>query len=92
MAESWPFSQFKLQILQDYHLIIFLAYYLDEIKARIKNLYDGFLPCIIVIGIMMAFIVIQPDFSTAFMIGLIGIILLFISWSKNISYIDFIFW
>tara|TARA_Y100001970_G_scaffold200321_1_gene243629 strand:+ start:158 stop:1306 length:1149 start_codon:yes stop_codon:yes gene_type:complete len=63
-------------------LIIFLAYYLDEIKARIKNLYDGFLPCITVIGIIMAFIVIQPDFSTAFMVGLIGILLLFISGAR----------
>jgi len=63
-------------------LIIFLAYYLDEIKTRIKNLYDGFLPCITAIGIMSAFIVIQPDFSTAFMVGLIGIILLFISGAR----------
>ena len=63
-------------------LIIFLAYYLDQIKTRIKNLYDGFLPCITAIGIMMAFIVIQPDFSTAFMIGLIGIIILFISGAR----------
>ncbi len=63
-------------------LIIFLSYYLDEIKTRIKNLYYGFFPCITAIGIMMAFIVIQPDFSTAFMVGLIGIILLFISGAK----------
>ena len=63
-------------------LIIFLAYYLDEIKTRIKNLYDGFLPCVTAIGIMMAFIVIQPDFSTAFMVGLIGILLLFISGAR----------
>ena len=63
-------------------LIIFLAYYLDEIKTRIKNLYDGFLPCITAIGIMMAFIVIQPDFSTSFMVGLIGILLLFISGAR----------
>ena len=63
-------------------LIIFLAYYLDEIKARIKNLYDGFLPCITAIGIIMAFIVIQPDFSTSIMVGLIGITILFISGAR----------
>jgi len=72
-------------------LIIFLAYYLDEIKARIKNLYDGFLPCITAIGIMMAFIVIQPDFSTAFMVGLIGIILLFISGARIFHILTSIF-
>ncbi len=63
-------------------LIIFLAYYLDEIKLRIKNLYDGFLPCIVAISIMMAFVVIQPDFSSAFMIGAIGITMIFIAGAK----------
>ena len=63
-------------------LIIFLAYFLDEIKLRIKNLYDGFLPCIVTIVIMMVFIVIQPDFSSAFMIGSIGIAMIFIAGAK----------
>jgi len=63
-------------------LIIFLAYYLDEIKLRIKNLYDGFLPCVIAVSIMMAFVVIQPDFSSAFMIGAIGITMIFIAGAK----------
>jgi len=63
-------------------LIIFLAYYLDEIKLRVKNLYDGFLPCIVTIVIMMVFVVIQPDFSSAFMIGSIGIAMIFIAGAK----------
>ena len=69
-------------------LIIFLAYYLDEIKMQIKNLYNGFLPCIIIMGVMMAFIVIQPDFSTAFMVGTIGMTIIFIAGAK-ISHIGF---
>ena len=63
-------------------LIIFLAYYLDEIKMRIKNLYKGFLPCIIAIGTIMSFIVIQPDFSTAFMVGTIGLVIIFVAGAK----------
>ena len=63
-------------------LIIFLAYYLDDIKNRIKNLHRGFLPCILAIGITMTFIVIQPDFSTAFMLGTIGIVIIFIAGAK----------
>jgi len=69
-------------------LIIFLAYFLDEIKLRIKNLNDGFLPCVITIGVMMAFVVIQPDFSSAFMIGLIGIAMIFIAGAR-ISHLTF---
>ena len=63
-------------------LIIFLAYYLDEIKMRIKNLYKGFLPCIIAVGTIMAFIVIQPDFSTALMVGTIGLVIIFVAGAK----------
>tara|TARA_B100000579_G_scaffold357762_1_gene313877 strand:+ start:283 stop:1350 length:1068 start_codon:yes stop_codon:yes gene_type:complete len=76
------FFSFQTSDIARLSLIIFLSYYLDQIKTRIKNLYDGFLPCITAIGIMMAFIVIQPDFSTAFMVGLIGILLLFISGAR----------
>jgi len=63
-------------------LIIFLAYYLDDIKTRIKNLHRGFLPGILAVGITMTFIVIQPDFSTAFMLGTIGIVIIFIAGAK----------
>ena len=63
-------------------LIIFLAYYLDQIKMRVKDFRKGFLPCIIIIGLMMSLIIIQPDFSTALMIGSIGTIILFIGGAK----------
>ena len=63
-------------------LIIFLAYYLDQLKLQVKNFRSGFLPCISVIALMMTLIVIQPDFSTALIIGSIGVIILFIAGAK----------
>ena len=63
-------------------LIIFLAYYLDQLKLQIKNFKSGFLPCISVIALIMTLIVIQPDFSTALIIGSIGVIILFIAGAK----------
>ena len=63
-------------------LIIFLSYYLDQLKLQIKNFKSGFLPCIIIIALMMALIIIQPDFSTALIIGAIGTIILFIAGAK----------
>ena len=63
-------------------LIIFLAYYLDQLKIRIKDFKSGFLPCILIIGFMMSLIVIQPDFSTALIIGSIGIIILFVGGAR----------
>lgn len=63
-------------------LIIFLAYYLDQIKMRIKDLRSGFLPCIFIIALMMSLIIVQPDFSTALIIGSIGTIILFVAGAK----------
>tara|TARA_Y100000022_G_scaffold191336_1_gene192370 strand:+ start:173 stop:1243 length:1071 start_codon:yes stop_codon:yes gene_type:complete len=63
-------------------LIIFLAYYLDQVKTRIKDFRAGFLPCVIIIGLMMSLIIVQPDFSTALIIGSIGMIILFIGGAK----------
>ncbi len=73
---------FQTSDIARFSLIIFLAYYLDELKSRIKILNDGFLPCIIAVSIMMAFVVIQPDFSSAFMIGIIGITMIFIAGAR----------
>jgi cell division protein FtsW len=55
---------------------------LDQLKLQIKNFKSGFLPCISVIALMMTLIVIQPDFSTALIIGSIGVIILFIAGAK----------
>ena len=48
---------FQTSDIARFSLIIFLAYYLDKLKLRIKILNDGFLPCIIIISVMMAFVV-----------------------------------
>ena len=79
---------FQTSDIARFSLIIFLAYYLDKLKLRIKILNDGFLPCIIIISVMMAFVVIQPDFSSAFMIGAIGISMIFIAGAR-ISHLVF---
>lgn len=63
-------------------LILFLAYYLDQLKLQIKNFKTGFLPCISIIALIMVLIVVQPDFSTAIIIGGIGITILFIAGAK----------
>ncbi|MDA9594183.1 putative lipid II flippase FtsW [bacterium] len=73
---------FQTSDLARLSLIIFLAYYLDQLKLQIKNFRSGFLPCIFVIALMMTLIVIQPDFSTALIIGSIGVIILFIAGAK----------
>ncbi|NQV37872.1 MAG: putative lipid II flippase FtsW [Candidatus Marinimicrobia bacterium] len=63
-------------------LIIYLAAYLDYKRDQIKDFYSGFVPPIVVIGILFALIVIQPDFSTAMMFGIITAVMLFMGGAR----------
>ena len=63
-------------------VIIFLATYIDHHRDRLKDFYNGFAIPICVLAITMGLIVIQPDFSTAAMLGLIGFMMLFIGGAK----------
>ena len=63
-------------------VIIFLATYIDHHRDRLKDFYNGFAIPIGVLAITMGLIVIQPDFSTAAMLGLIGFMMLFIGGAK----------
>ena len=63
-------------------IIIYLATFIDHYREKIKDFYNGFAMLIGIIAITMGLIVIQPDFSTAAMIGLIGFMMLFIGGAK----------
>ena len=59
-------------------IIIYMAYYVDKKREKLKDFQTGLLLPLGILTIIMGLIVIQPDFSTAAMIGVIGIIILFI--------------
>ncbi len=59
-------------------VIIYMAYYVDKKREKLKDFQTGLLPPLGILTIIMGLIVIQPDFSTAAMIGVIGITVLFI--------------
>jgi len=63
-------------------LIIYLASYLDRKRDAIKNFTEGFLPPVFVIGLVVALIVIQPDFSTAAVMALLGFTMLYIGGAR----------
>jgi cell division protein FtsW len=63
-------------------MIIFLAAYVDHYRDQIKDFYNGFAPPIGIIAVVMVLIVIQPDFSTAAIIGLIGFMILFVGGAR----------
>ncbi len=65
-----------------FSIIIFMAYYADKKRGLLKNLYTGLLPAIFILISIMGLIIIQPDYSTAIMIGIIGVTILFIGGAK----------
>ena len=68
--------------LARFSLILYLAYYIDKKRDNLKDFYKGFIPPVILMACILFTIVIQPDFSTAAVIGLIGISMLFIGGAR----------
>ncbi len=63
-------------------MIIYLAAYLDKKGERIQDLMSGFVPPILIIGLIMVLIVLAPDFSTAALTGLLAFTMLFIGGAR----------
>ncbi len=72
-----PFSLQTSDIAR-FSVLIFMSYYVEKKAEKLKNFRNGLLPALLILFSIMGLIVIQPDFSTAFMIGIIGIMILFI--------------
>lgn len=63
-------------------LIIYLAYSMDKKKENIKDFSVGFLPHLLVLGIFTALILMQPDFGSVVIVGLITWLMLFIGGAR----------
>ena len=59
-------------------VIIYLAAYLDTNHRKITDFTNGLLPPVFILAGVCSLIVLQPDFSTAMVIALIGFVILFI--------------
>ena len=68
--------------LARFSLIVYLAYYIDKKRDKLKDFYEGFIPPIVLMAAILGTIVIQPDFSTAVVIGFIGFAMLFIGGAR----------
>jgi len=72
-----PFS-IQTSDIARFSVIIYMAYYADKKRDKLRDFQLGLLPALGILCIIMALIVIQPDYSTALMIGSIGVLILFI--------------
>ena len=73
---------FQTSDIARFSIIIYMAYYVDRKREKLESMQNGLLPAIFVLFLIMSLIIIQPDYSTAIMIGFLGIIILFIGGAK----------
>ena len=65
-----------------FSVILYMAYYADKKRDKLKDFQLGLLPALGILSLIMTLIIIQPDYSTALMIGAIGVLILFIGGSS----------
>ncbi len=59
-------------------LIVYLAYSLSKKQDRLENFYVGFLPHVLVLSVFAAMILLQPDFGSVVILGIITWIMMFV--------------
>lgn len=80
-ANRWipmPVFSFQPSEIAKIVVIFYLAHYLDKKEDKIQQFSKGIFPASVMIGVMTAMIMLEPDFGTTFLIISVSIILLFI--------------
>jgi cell division protein FtsW len=67
-------------------LVVFLSYFLAKKGEKIRTFQFGFLPTILISGIMILLVIHQPDFGVAMFLGIMVMIMLFVGGTR-LSYI-----
>jgi cell division protein FtsW len=65
-------------------LIIFLAYFLTKKEEKIRSFSFGFLPTVVLSGIVIALVAKEPDFGAALFLTVMVFLLLFVSGARLI--------
>ena len=73
---------FQPSEIAKFTLILYLASFLARKGYKIKDLFMGYLPCVAVIFVMSASVLLEPDLGTAISIFFIGFLIIFIGGGK----------
>ncbi len=71
-------------------LIIYLASILSKKGGKINDFYRGFLPPFLVVSVISFLVFLEPDFSTAFILFFMSILMFFIVGIRSLSIISLI--
>ncbi|MFH1284716.1 MAG: putative peptidoglycan glycosyltransferase FtsW [Candidatus Peregrinibacteria bacterium] len=64
-------------------IIIYLAYWLSKRSKTIESFRDGFLPFCIITGLMILPTILQNDYGSSLVIGLIGVSIFFVAGART---------
>ncbi len=85
-AKRWikigSFLGFQPSELVKLTLIIYMASLLSKKEKKLSNFTYGLLPCLIIGGLVVFLILLQPDFGTALALGIIVFLLLFLGGAR----------
>jgi len=83
-ARWLPLGFFSLQTsdIAKFTIVVYLAAYISQRQDAMREFKHGLLPAILMIGLCVGLIVVQPDFSTAVTIGMIAFFLLYLGRAK----------
>ena len=73
---------FQPSVLAEYALIIYLAYSLNKKQENLDAFSIGFLPHVFVFGALAVLILMQPDFGSVVVFGLVTWVMLFVAGTR----------
>jgi cell division protein FtsW len=73
---------FQPSVLAEYALIIYLAYSLNKKQENLDAFSIGFLPHVFVFGVLAVLILLQPDFGSVVVFGLVTWVMLFVAGTR----------
>ena len=63
-------------------MVVYLAYSMNKKGEKLKDLYIGFLPHILILGTFTTLIILQPDFGSVVILGAITWIMMFVGGAR----------
>jgi len=63
-------------------LILYLAYFFEKKRKDVEDLYDGFIPFLVVSSLIVIPILLQPDLGSTLVIGIIAVSMFFIAGAR----------
>lgn len=77
-----PFLNFQPSELAKMSMIIFLAWYMTRMQRRSGEFVKGLVLPLMMLGLIAGLIFVAPDYGTTMLVGLVGMILMFIGGTR----------